>query len=166
MYCSRQDSVQVVQELHLYDSSCGEFVGKIQLRNDSAFERLQMCQLCRINLLVSCFMKGILMQIETKFSVFKCFIDFKAFFHQFLVHVVKLMQNYTVLQMFIHCRFFFSYVLYVRMRVSSKKQNSNYSNSASHIYTSNIPFCTPLGSYGCWFNNDCASTNHTAEAEL
>lgn len=81
MYCSRQDSVQVVQELHLYASSCGEFVGKIQLRNDSAFERLQMCQLCRINLLVSCFMKGILMQIETKFSIFKCFIDFKAFFH-------------------------------------------------------------------------------------
>lgn len=74
-------TVQVVQELHLYASSCGEFVGKIQLRNDSAFERLQMCQLCRINLLVSCFMKGILMQIETKFSIFKCFIDFKAFFH-------------------------------------------------------------------------------------
>lgn len=35
-----------------------------------------------------------------------------------------------------------------------QETNSQCDNSAFYFWTHNVPFCTSLGSYGCWNNND------------
>lgn len=63
------------------------------------------------------------------------------------------MQNCAILQMFIHNRkYFFLCLMCVGVL---QETNSKYNNSAFHFWTYNVPFCTFLGSYGCWNNNDC-----------
>jgi len=73
-------SIHIVQELHLYPSSFGKFAEKIRVRNECTADRLTDLLLVENSLLVSCFMKGILMQIEIKFSILRCFTDFKILF--------------------------------------------------------------------------------------